>query len=113
MGPCMKSKWVKKNGDILVRDADPSTVADTTREQLQAVVEGRQDALTEDDYKNLKRRKLVQQVVRKSARVTRGPNYRSKRVKKFADLTKDMLGNKSEVPSHIYSEPSSIIVTNL
>ena len=93
----MKNKWVKKSGDLLVKAADASAVADTTRNQLVTILEGNQASLTEDDFKNLKRRKLVQQVVRKSARITKGPQFRPKRVKKYADLTKDMLGNKAEV----------------
>lgn len=101
MGPCMKNKWVKKSGDLIVRAAEPSDVVDSTRQQLITIIEGGENALTEEDYKNLKRRKLVQQVVRKSARVTKGSNYRPKRVKKYADLTKDMLGNKAEVRHNI------------
>lgn len=54
-------------------------------------------SVSEDDYKNLKRRKLVQQVVRKSYKVTKGADFKPKRVRKMADLTKDMLGVKSEM----------------
>lgn len=39
----------------------------------------------------LKRRKLISLVTRKSYRVTRGPAYAPVRVKKAADLTKEML----------------------
>jgi hypothetical protein len=62
MGPCMKSKWVKKNGELLVRAIDASTVHDTTRDQLVAIQNGLDVHLSDDDYKNLKRRKLVLQV---------------------------------------------------
>ena len=97
MGPCMKNKWIKKNGDKLVKTGNESDVKDTTRIQLVAILDGNDSSLSEEDLKNLKRRKLVQQVIRKSSRITRGPQYRPQRVKRYADLTKEMLGDKSEV----------------
>ena len=47
------------------------------------------------DAKDLKRRKLINVVTRKSFKVTRGPKYAPNRVKKSADLTKEMLDSGS------------------
>lgn len=91
----MKNKWLKKNGDMVVRQA--ATVIDETANQLLTVSNGSADTLSEEDLKNLKRRKLVNQIVRKSYRVSRGPQYRTERVRKLANITKDMLGNRDEV----------------
>ena len=90
MGPCMKNKWIKKDGDTLRPLA--TSVADETMHQLHNLA-----SLSDDDCKNLKRRKLVSQVTRKSYRVTKGPQYAPTRVKRHADITKDMLGNKETV----------------
>jgi hypothetical protein len=89
----MSNKWLRKDGETLHRNIPDAQ--DSTREILRAVAEGRPQS--EDELKALKRRKLVQQVTRKSFRVARGSQYRPRRVKRYADLTKDMLGSKEEV----------------
>jgi phenylalanyl-tRNA synthetase alpha chain len=94
LGQCMKNKWLKKDGEKIVRLA--SDVKDTTRDVLLAVQQ-MTAPVDEEEMKNLKRRKLVQQVVRKSFRLSKGPCFRPVRARRYADLTKDMLGNKNEV----------------
>lgn len=94
MGVCMKNKWVQKNGESIVSVA--KTVTDETSTVLSAIEAGTAK-VSEDEYKNLKKRKLVQQVTRKSYKITKGKDFREKRVKKMADLHKSMLGNKNEV----------------
>jgi hypothetical protein len=73
-----------------------SSVVDETAAIL-AQVSTDSSGTSEEELKNLKRRKLVQQVVRKSLKIVRGPEYRQQRVRKMADLTKAMLGDKTEV----------------
>jgi phenylalanyl-tRNA synthetase alpha chain len=94
LGPCMKNKWLKKQGDVVLRIAE--SVKDETAEVLRQVQEGSGE-LPEEELKNLKRRKLVQQIVRKSYKISKGPSFRSQRVRKMADLTKEMLGSRDEV----------------
>jgi phenylalanyl-tRNA synthetase alpha chain len=93
LGPCMKNKWLKKQGDLVLRVAE--SVKDETAEVLAQVSNGVE--VPEEELKNLKRRKLVQQTVRKSYKITKGPSFRAQRVRRMADLTKDMLGDKDQV----------------
>lgn len=99
MGSCMKNKWVKKEGDLLKR-AQESVVDNTMRQLSELSVSS--SAVTEEDLKNLKRRKLVDQITRKYYCITKGPEYRQHRVKKFTDLTKDMLGNKDDMDGRVH-----------
>lgn len=102
LGPCMKSKWLKKDGDKILRVV--SEVKDESAEILKAIASG-STSISEDELKNLKRRKLVQQVTRKSYKITKGAEFQPKRVRKMADITKEMLGNKDEMtPGSHWSE---------
>jgi len=94
VGVCMKNKWIQKKGDMLV--VLNQSVVDETAQVLQKI-DSNAAILSEEDYKNLKKRKLVLQITRKSYRISKGPEFRVKRVKKVADLLKSMLGNKDEV----------------
>ena len=65
VGSCMKNKWLSKAGDLLVPTV--TDVVDATALLLQKVslsVSGQAMDLTsaEEELKNLKKRKLVQQV---------------------------------------------------
>ena len=99
MGVCMKNKWIKKDGDKVVRLAE--NVKDDTATALRAVAND--DAVTiaqnEAELKNLMKRKLVKQVTRKSSRITKGPEFRPVRVRKVLCFDKSNLGNKAEVSS--------------
>lgn len=95
MGICMKNKWVKKDGDKVT--AIVADIADETSLTLQKVQASADHGIAEEELKNLKKRKLTQQITRKSYRIVKGPEFREVRVRKVADLTKAMLGNKSEV----------------
>jgi phenylalanyl-tRNA synthetase alpha chain len=99
MGVCMKNKWIKKDGDLVVRLAS-NDVKDDTASLLSAVQAGSTDILasSESDLKNLMKRKLVKQVTRKSSRITRGPDFKPIRVRKVLCFDKSNLGNKAEVP---------------
>ena len=75
-------------------------IRDETMDQLKSVASSSSAggaALSEEDLKNLKRRKLVAQITRKSYKVSKGSQYQPRRVKRYADLTKEMLGNQQEV----------------
>ena len=93
LGPCMKNKWVKKDKNLIVRLAQ--SVCDETRELLQQVATGIE--VSEDDLKNLKKRKLVNQQVRKSYRLVKGEEFSERRQKRCADITMEMLGEIEEV----------------
>lgn len=99
MGVCMKNKWIKKDGDKVVRLAE--NVKDDTATALRAVAND--DAVTiaqnEAELKNLMKRKLVKQVTRKSSKITKGPEFRPVRVRKVLCFDKSNLGNKAEVSS--------------
>lgn len=94
MGVCMKNKWIQKKGDIVI--IANSLVSDETANILKQIDDNKV-LLSEEEYKNLKKRKLVQQVTRKSYRISKGHEFRIQRVKKVADLHKSMLGTKEEV----------------
>jgi predicted nucleotidyltransferase len=91
---CMKNKWLQKKGDQLVRTVQ--SVQDETRAVLQQIEGDASSTVSEDELKDLKKRKLVQQITRKSFRITKGPDFCEKRVKKMADLHKSILDNKVE-----------------
>jgi phenylalanyl-tRNA synthetase alpha chain len=102
----MKNKWIKKSGDLLVpivSDVTDQTAALLSQVSLFANSSSIDLSPFEEELKNLKKRKLVQQVTRKSYRVTKGPEFREKRLRKIADLNKSMLGSKNEVSSICYS----------
>eukprot|EP00520_Triparma_pacifica_P006870 CAMPEP_0118651658 /NCGR_PEP_ID=MMETSP0785-20121206/10901_1 /TAXON_ID=91992 /ORGANISM="Bolidomonas pacifica, Strain CCMP 1866" /LENGTH=450 /DNA_ID=CAMNT_0006544121 /DNA_START=212 /DNA_END=1564 /DNA_ORIENTATION=+ len=94
MGNCMKNKWVKKEGDKLISAVD--SITDTVKEQLSMLAaaptpEENGKVLKGKEGQVLKKRKLVAGKSRTSYNVTRGKGYAEKRVKKAADLTKEMI----------------------
>jgi len=93
MGNCMKQKWIKKDGGNLVSVVSSNDVQDSVQEGLQAVqaASGNVSAVNDTVIAGLKRRKLVSLATRKSLKISKGPNYALTRVKKAADLTKEML----------------------
>ena len=94
MGNCMKNKWAKKAGDKLIATKAMDAVSDDTQVQLKALdaANGIAEGVIDGKQVNLlKRRKLITLVTRKSYSVARGAEYAPKRVKKAADLTKEML----------------------
>lgn len=93
MGNCMKKKWIKKDGGNLAPVKKTSEVTDEVQVLLKKLAEAdySKDAITDKEAKDLKRRKILSLVTRKSYKVSRGPKYAPKRVKKSADLTKEML----------------------
>jgi len=93
MGNCMKTKWAKKDGDKLIAVKTMEEVTDETQAQLKAIDEanGAEGTIDEKQVSLLKRRKLITLITRKSYSVSRGAEYAPKRVKKAADLTKEML----------------------
>lgn len=97
LGKCLQNKWVKKEGDLLVKLKDD--VVDEVIRLLSLVQSSSSsgDLKEDEDMKNLKKRKLVQQITRKSYRLSKGPSYHPVRVKRIAELTKEMLGNPTEV----------------
>lgn len=96
MGNCMKNKWATKDkskGGNLVAVKKMEEVTDVTKAQLQTIADanGAEDAIDSKAVGLLKRRKLVSLVTRKSYSVVKDVQFAPKRVKKAADLTKEML----------------------
>ena len=96
MGVCMKNKWIQKKGDLLV--PLKSDVADEVVLILKSILaDSSCTGIPDKELQALKKRKLIQQVIRKSFKILKGPDYKPKRVRKMADLTKAMIGNKGEM----------------
>ena len=100
MGNCLKNKWAKKDkesGNLIATVNGPPEGKDEVKEQLSALqaANGDPKALDDKSMQALKRRKLISLVTRKSYTISRGPSYQPKRVKKAADLTKEMLDSGS------------------
>jgi phenylalanyl-tRNA synthetase alpha chain len=93
LGPCMKSKWLKKDGDKV--NVIKAGVTDETSSVLSSIQSNSSTLPSEKDLEALKKRKLVNKNVRKSLKISKGDGYREKRVKKFVELTKEMLEDKS------------------
>jgi phenylalanyl-tRNA synthetase alpha chain len=93
MGNCMRSKWIQKDGGDLVPTKQFEEVNDEVQDALKALELGNyaQDSIDEKLTQVLKRRKLITLKTRKSLKVARGASYAPERVKKAADLTKEML----------------------
>jgi len=94
MAQCMKERWLTKEGANLVPTVTSlDQVQDGARADLQRLTErsGALDALPSKTTANLKKRKFIKEKVIKSVQVQRGPSYAPQRVKKAADLTKEML----------------------
>ena len=117
MGNCMKNKWIKKDGADLVPLKTLDEVEDEVQKALVALIAGnyatdavdakvrsrlfpfrKHDVLDKPNVvlflqtsAALKRRKLISLTIRKSLKVSRGRAYAPTRVKKAADLTKEML----------------------
>ncbi len=111
LGPCMKNKWLTKKGENIIRIITTVPV-DETSNTLMSIAAGSCN-LSEEDAKNLKKRKLIQQITRKSLRITKGPDYRLTRVRKMADLTKEMLGDKSDMAAGTHWSDLSFKSVNL
>jgi len=95
-GKCMKNKWAKKAGDKLVSLKAAGEVTDETQDHLRALQDAggdvtKADTLDDKAITALKRRKLINLVTTSYLSVTRGKAYAPKRVKRAADLTKEML----------------------
>lgn len=91
MANCMKNKWIKKDGADLLPMVDSAD--DVVQGQLKDLVqkEGNLNAVDDKLAKELKKRKLINMVTIKSLKVTKGDAYAPVRVKKAADITKEML----------------------
>ncbi|GMI30961.1 hypothetical protein TrCOL_g6226 [Triparma columacea] len=94
MGNCMKNKWITKSGEKL--SASLQDITDLVQVQLSKLAafpnpEDNGTCLPGKEVTLLKKRKLIAGKSRTSYNVTRGPEYAEERVKKAADLTKEMI----------------------
>ena len=95
-GKCMKNKWAKKVGDRVIGLKLAGQVDDDTQDHLKALQNAGGDitkngAPNDKQITDLKKRKLINLVTRNYFSVTRGKAYSPKRVKRAANLTKEML----------------------
>lgn len=93
MGPNMKNKWAKKDGNLIKRVADPATIKDDVFIALTRVKGG--ETLPDADVKNLTRRKLATKKPGTYFQLAKGPNYQPEFKKQEASLTKEMLASGS------------------
>ena len=94
LGPCMKNKWLKKNGDLIIKSINDAK--DITAELLKIIENtGKGDS---KELTLLKKRKLVKEEKRKSYKFGKGSLHKLQRSKKAVELTKEMLGNKADMP---------------
>lgn len=93
MGNCMKNKWIKKDGGDLIPVKKMEEVKDEVQASLKALSDAKFDpaSIEKKTGDNLKKRKLISLVTRKSSKASRGASFKPTRVKKAADLTKEML----------------------
>jgi len=96
LGPCMKNKWLKKQGDIITKAIEDAT--DVTAEMLRAVASGDANSVNQKELGLLKKRKLVSQTSFKVFGIVKGKNWRPERVRKCVEITKEMLGDKADMP---------------
>ena len=97
MGNCLKNKWAKKDkesGKLIA--AMTELPADEVKDQLITLKSASSEeenakSLNDKAAAALKRRKLITLITRKSYTISRGTSYAPQRVKKAADLTKEML----------------------
>lgn len=110
MGNCLKNKWAKKDkasGKLIAILTE--LPADEVKEQLitlqSSSEEENANSLDDKAAAALKRRKLIALVTRKSYTISRGSSYAPQRVKKAADLTKEMLdsGKWQDTPFKEYN----------
>ena len=102
-GTCMKNRWIKNDGDKLVSLKEAGDVEDETQTQLKALQEANgvaEGLLDKKALTGLKRRKLINLVTRKSYAVCKGESYSRQRVKRAADLTKEMLDSQAWKTAH-------------
>lgn len=91
-GDAFKSKWIKKDGDILKASADK--IEDTVQKQLQQI----QSTKKLSDTKLLtdfKKRKYVVDQKFVTFRIAKGPKFAAEFVKEETDLTAEMLASGS------------------
>lgn len=84
MGPCMKNKWIRRDGDRLCRNVE--TIEDEVATQLANL-----SLQSPKVLKLLKKRKLIQQRQVTTFSVTKGSLYAPVRGQMARDLTVDML----------------------
>uniref|UniRef100_UPI00358E09F3 phenylalanine--tRNA ligase alpha subunit n=1 Tax=Myxine glutinosa TaxID=7769 RepID=UPI00358E09F3 len=90
----MSNKWIVmdktgENGPRIFRIVDE--IADNVKEKLQIVAEGKGDGLEEKEKTDLKKRKLLNELIVKSYWITKGPSFSTTVMKQETDLTSEMI----------------------
>uniref|UniRef100_A0A8C4QDS6 Phenylalanine--tRNA ligase alpha subunit n=1 Tax=Eptatretus burgeri TaxID=7764 RepID=A0A8C4QDS6_EPTBU len=94
----MSNKWIvmdktAENGPRIFRIVDE--IADYVKEKLQIVAEGKGDDLAEKEKTDLKKRKLLNELIVKSYWITKGPSFSTTVMKQETDLTSEMITSGS------------------
>lgn len=91
LGPAFKNKWLKKQGNAIVRIDDSAT--DKLASLLEDISLNKTAGVTDAVAKELKKRKLILETKAMYYRVTKGPKFTLNPQKPAADLTADMLAS--------------------
>nr|XP_032821897.1 phenylalanine--tRNA ligase alpha subunit [Petromyzon marinus] len=94
----MSSKWLRmdksaENGPRVFRSVEE--IRDLVREKLQLVKDGKVDSLDDKERNELKKRKLLTEVVVKTYWVSKGPAFSTSIIKQETDLTPEMIASGS------------------
>ncbi|XP_064087639.1 phenylalanine--tRNA ligase alpha subunit-like isoform X2 [Macrobrachium nipponense] len=89
LGAAMKNKWVKKEGEKVVR-ALPS-IEDVVQLHLKSIAAGDTDAVPDKIKADYKKRKLIKEVDLTFFEVSRGSGFTTTVTKQEAELTKEMI----------------------
>ncbi|CCD67614.1 phenylalanine--tRNA ligase [Caenorhabditis elegans] len=92
MAKAMQFKWVSVDKGRVVRQA--TEVTDSTRKQLESLRIGSSD-VSENEKKELKKRKLISEVNIKALVVSKGTSFTTSLAKQEADLTPEMIASGS------------------
>ncbi|KAK7076756.1 hypothetical protein SK128_022903 [Halocaridina rubra] len=89
LGAAMKYKWVRKDGEKVVR-AIP-TIEDQVQAHLQAILTGAVESVPEKLRADYKKRKLIKEIDLAYFEVSKGCEFTTKVTKQEAELTKEMI----------------------
>ena len=90
---CMQNKWISMDKATKQVSASAEEITDQTKELLRSIASS--EEYKENEFKEMKKRKLVKEVERAYFKVQKGPDYAPVRVKASADVTAEMLASGS------------------
>ncbi|MCL4139414.1 UNVERIFIED_CONTAM: hypothetical protein GTU68_031490 [Idotea baltica] len=91
LGAALKKKWVRKEGDKILRSVD--SIVDEVQKHLQAVKTGDPSSVDDKTKAEYKKRKLIKETEVTTFEVRKGECFSTSVSKQEAELTKEMLEN--------------------